>query len=268
MSKNACMLAHQVRIDALKMTSEGNSSHVGSVLSSADILGVLYGNILKYRHNDPCWRERDIFLLSKGHAGAGIYSILSQVGFFERARIKDHYKNGSLLSGHVSHKGNPGIELSTGSLGMALGVGTGMALSFKKRGSKQSVYVLMSDGECNEGANWEAILFASHHKLDNLCAIIDYNGLQSIDTTSKTLNLEPFKEKWEAFGFYAVLCDGHNIEELNSALRASTKGKPKVVICKTIKGKGVSFMENNVLWHYRSPNEQELQEALRELGEN
>jgi transketolase len=249
------------------MTSVGKSSHVGSVLSIADILAVLYKNILKVDPKNPNWEARDRFILSKGHAGAGVYSVLAEMGFFPVDWLKNHYQNGSLFSGHVSHKGIPGVELSTGSLGHGLSVGTGIALAAKMDNKNHKTYVLLSDGECDEGSNWEAILFASHHKLDNLVAVIDYNKIQSIGSVEETLNLEPFKDKWEAFGWDVRIVDGHNHNELITTFSGIpfSKNKPSVVIANTTKGKGVSFMENSVLWHYRSPQDGEFEDALKEL---
>lgn len=260
-------LAKKIRIHAVNMTSLGKSSHVGSVLSIADILAVLYTNILRIDPKNPKWEERDRFILSKGHAGAGVYAVLAEKGFFPVEMLKQHYQNGSLLSGHVSHKGIPGVELSTGSLGHGLSVGTGMALAAKMDIKDFKSYVLLSDGECDEGSNWEAILFASHHKLDNLVAIIDYNKIQSIGPVKDTLNLEPFKDKWLAFGWHVVEVDGHNHEELKKALSAVPfqKDKPTVVLANTVKGKDVSFMEHSVLWHYRTPQGEEFENAMKEL---
>lgn len=260
-------LAKKIRIHSVKMTSAGKSSHVGSVLSIADILAVLYNDILKVDPKNPSWADRDRFILSKGHAGAGVYSALAEKGFFSAEMLKTHYQNGSLLSGHVSHKGIPGVELSTGSLGHGLPVGTGIALAAKMDNKDYRSFVLLSDGECDEGSNWEAILFAAHHKLDNLVAIIDYNKIQSIGTVKETLNLEPFADKFISFGWEVKMVDGHNTDELKKALSSLPlkKDKPSVIIANTIKGKGVSFMEHKVLWHYRSPQGNEFEMALKEL---
>lgn len=259
-------LAKRIRLHALNMVSEGHSSHIGSILSMVDIISVLYGNKLKFKSDKPLWDGRDRFILSKGHAGAGIYAALAEVGFFPTKDLVNHYKNGSIFSGHVSHKGVPGVELSTGSLGHGLGVASGMALAAKIDNKDHGVYVLLSDGECDEGSNWEAILFSSHHRLSNLTAIVDYNKIQSIKSTEETLNLEPFVEKWSSFGWDVYEVDGHNHDELIKVFDKKTKGyKPKCVIAHTIKGKGVSFMENNVLWHYRSPQGKELSSAIEEI---
>lgn len=261
-------LALKVRQHVVRMTHRGNSSHVGSALSLADIMAVLYGDIMNIDPADPSWAGRDRFILSKGHAGACVYATLAEVGFFKVELLTQHYQNGSIFSGHVSHKGVPGVEFSTGSLGHGLGVGAGMAMQLLRRGGGQRTFVVLSDGECDEGSNWEAILFAAHQKLDNLVAIVDYNKLQSLAAVSETLGLEPFADKWRAFGWAVRQIDGHDHEALRSTLEAVPfeAGQPSVVICDTIKGKGVSFMENSVLWHYRSPQGDEYVDALAELG--
>jgi transketolase len=265
---NSIDLAAKIRLDAVIMTNRGNSSHVASALSIADILGVLYGGGLKVDPQNPNWPERDRFILSKGHAGAGVYAALAETGFFSTEKLLTHYQNGSTLSGHVSHKGNPGVEFSTGSLGHGLSVATGMALAIQRRGKNSRVVCLMSDGECDEGSIWEAAMFASHHKINNLVAIIDYNKIQSLDTIAATLTLEPFEDKWKSFGWNVVQVDGHNHAELEKAISKENNktSKPLVVIAHTTKGKGISFMENSVLWHYRSPQNEEFEKAISELS--
>lgn len=261
-------LALRVRRHAVEMTSRGGSSHVGAVLSVADLVSVLYGRILRVRPDDPRWPSRDRFILSKGHAGAGVYAVLAETGFFPVQKLETHYQDGSDLSGHVSHKGIPGVELSTGSLGHGLSVGAGMGYAAKLDGQGHRVFVLLSDGECDEGSNWEAILFAAHHRLDNLVAIVDYNRIQSLDEVARTLALEPFADKWRAFGWAVRETDGHDHAALAAALSdlPDEPGRPTCVIAHTVKGKGVSFMENTVLWHYRTARGEELEAALRELG--
>ena len=262
-------LSKKIRIHAINMTSNGGSAHIGSILSCADIISVLYGSVLKYNNNDPKWDGRDRFILSKGHAGAGIYAALAESGFFSIDILKKHYQNGSNLSGHVSHKNIPGVEFSTGSLGHGLSVASGMALSAKIDKKTHKIYVILSDGECDEGSNWEAILFSSHHKLSNLVVIVDYNKLQSIKSISETLELEPFKDKWQSFGWAVHEVDGHNHEELlNTMNNELDSEKPNCIIANTIKGKGVSFMENNVLWHYRTPKNSEYDDAIKELEQS
>jgi transketolase len=261
-------MALAIRRHAVQMTHLGKSSHVGSVLSLADILAVLYGRVMAVDPTDPRWAERDRFILSKGHAGAGVYAALAERGFLPREQLRTHYQNGSKLSGHVSHKGVPGVEFSTGSLGHGLSVGTGMALAAKRAGRGNRVFVLLSDGECDEGSNWEAIMFAAHHKLDNLVVAVDYNKIQSLDLVANTLALEPFADKWRAFGWHVTEVDGHDHDALIDGLDvpAGGRGQPSVVICHTTKGKGVSFMEDQVLWHYRTPQGDEYRDARVELG--
>jgi transketolase len=263
-------LARKIRRHTLEMIHLGESSHIASVFSMADIVAVLYGKILKVDPADPRRADRDRFILSKGHAGAGIYSTLAERGFFPLEKLKTHYQDGSDLSGHVSHKGNPGVELSTGSLGHGLSVAAGMALAAKRDEGTHRVFALLSDGECDEGSNWEAILFASHHKLDNLVVIVDYNKIQSLKTVAETLGLEPFAEKWRSFGWQVRECDGHDHEQLTGILKKIPfeEGRPSCLIAHTVKGKGVSFMEHSVLWHYRAPKGEEYRAALKELEKN
>ncbi len=263
-------LAKRVRIHSLKMTSRGGSSHIGAALSIADILAVLYGGSLKVTPNNPDNPHRDRFILSKGHAGAAVYAALAETGFFSVDMLNTHYQDGSALSGHVSHKGIPGVEFSTGSLGHGLNVGTGMALGAKMDKQKHRIYVLLSDGECNEGSNWEAILFAAHHELDNLITIIDYNKIQSLGRVSEIMTLEPLKKKFQSFGWQVVEVNGHNHTRLKTTLSdiPIESGKPSAIIAHTTKGKGVSFMENKVLWHYRCAKGEEFDSALKELEAN
>jgi transketolase len=234
----------------------------------ADIIAVLYGEVLRVRPHEPDWPDRDRFLLSKGHAGAAVYAALAELGFMPLSVLESHYQDGSILSGHISHKGVPGVEFSTGSLGHALSVATGMAYGAKLDSRAHRVFVVLSDGECDEGSNWEAILFAGHHRLDNLVVVVDYNGIQSLAPVSETIELEPFAEKWRAFRWHVEEVDGHDHTALRTALANIPKEslKPTVVIARTTKGKGVSFMENTVLWHYRTPAGEELEAALQELG--
>ncbi len=265
---NTVDLAKRIRLHVLHMTSRGGSSHIASAFSIADLLAVLYGRILRCDPNKPRLASRDRFILSKGHAGAAVYAALAEVGFFPTSKLSEHYQDGSELSGHVSHKGIPGVELSTGSLGHGLSVGVGMAYGAKLERKTHRVFVVLSEGDCDEGSNWEAMLFAGHHKLDNLVAIVDYNKIQSLTSTSETLDLEPFAAKWESFGWAVREVDGHDHDAICETLEGLpfTPGKPSVLIAHTVKGKGVSFMENNVLWHYRTARGEEFDAALKELG--
>lgn len=259
--------ARRVRMHALRMTSSGGGSHIGSAFSCADILSVLYNGVLRIDPSNPRWPDRDRFILSKGHAGSALYAALAECGFFPISRLQDHYRDGSDFCGHVSHKGIPGVEVSTGSLGHGLPLAAGMATAARLGGRSHRVFTLLSDGECDEGSTWEAILFAAHHRLDNLVTIVDYNKLQSLASTGETLSLEPFADKWVSFGWSVRETDGHDIEALGKALgRLPVEpGKPSCVIAHTIKGKGVSFMENSVLWHYRVARGAELTAAIAEL---
>jgi transketolase len=259
-------LALRLRRHVVRMCNRGGSSHVGSALSMADIVALLYGEVLRLDPARPDWPDRDRFILSKGHAGACIYAALAERGFFPVEALEQHYCNGSNLSGHVSHKGVPGVELSTGSLGHGLGIGAGMAFNLRRQGGGQRVFVVMSDGECDEGSVWEAALFAGHHRLANLAVVIDHNKLQSIGPVAEALDLEPFEDKWRAFGWATRRVDGHDHDALRGALAGTDAERPTCVIADTIKGRGVSFMENQVLWHYRAPKGAEFVAAMRELG--
>jgi transketolase len=262
------VLARRIRRHAVRMVNRGGSSHIGSILSMADIIAVLYGRILRVDPSDPRWPARDRFVLSKGHAGAGVYAALAERGFFPVALLDTHYQDGSDLSGHVSHKGIPGVELSTGSLGHGLSIAAGMALAGRLAGAGHRVFAVLSDGECDEGSTWEAVLFAAHHGLDNLVAIVDYNKIQSLAPVAEVLALEPFTDKWTSFGWAVREVDGHDhIALLEGLSRVPIRpGRPSVVIAHTVKGKGVSFMEHQVLWHYRTPRGEEYEAAMRELG--
>jgi transketolase len=267
LSRETRELALRLRRHVVAMCAAGGSSHVGSGLSIADIVAVLYGGVLRLRPSDPQWPDRDRFILSKGHAGACIYAALAERGFYPLETLEQHYRNGSKLSGHVSHKDVPGIELSTGSLGHGLGVSAGMAMQLRRMGGGQRVFVVLSDGECDEGSTWEAALFAAHQRLSNLCAVVDYNKLQSLAPIADTIGLEPFADKWRAFGWSVERIDGHDHDALRAGFDSAVcADRPTCLIADTVKGRGVSFMEHQVLWHYRSPQGAELQAALRELG--
>jgi transketolase len=261
--------AQDIRRSVVKMVHRAQSAHVGSSLSMADLLAALYGGgILRLDpHNveDPC---RDRFILSKGHASAGLYSTLALKGFFPREWLESFYQNAGKLSGHVSYPGVPGIEFSSGSLGHGLSVACGMALASKQEGKPGRVFAMLSDGECDEGSIWEAALFAPHHKLDNLVVLLDYNKIQSLGHVQDVLDLEPLGKKWEAFGWAVREIDGHNMSEILATLSALpfTAGRPSCVVAHTVKGKGVSFMEDKLLWHYRNPSSDDVAKALAEIG--
>jgi transketolase len=246
------------------MVHKAKASHIGSGLSIADILAVLYGEVMTYDPKDENHFARDRFILSKGHACVPLYATLAEVGFFPSEDLKTYGENFSWLMNHVSHKVS-GVEFSTGSLGHGLPIGVGKSMAAKNRQETWKTYVLLSDGEMDEGSNWEALMFAAHHKLSNLTAIIDYNKLQSLDSIQNTLGLEPLTEKFKAFGWFVIEIDGHNHQELKNAFKTKVIDQPKVIIANTVKGKGVSFMEGKVEWHYKNPNDKELEMALKEL---
>ncbi len=267
---NSLELAWLIRRDAVEMTHLSGGSHIASVLSMADLLAVLYNDIANVNPKKPKHKIRDKVILSKGHAGAGIYSVLANLGFFSREILKTHYKNGSLLSGHVSHKGVPGVEISTGSLGHGLSIGAGLAFGAKLNNSNEKIFVILGDGECDEGSVWEAALFSNHFNLNNLIAIVDYNKMQSLDFVEKTISLNPFDKKWESFGWNVISVDGHNHNDLLESYKKSIKSKikPTIILANTIKGKGISFMENNILWHYRFPHlGEEYNNSVKELNQ-
>lgn len=260
-------LAKQTRKQALIMTSRANSSHIGSSLSAVDIMATLYGKVMRYDPKRPDWPDRDRFILSKGHACAALYGILAESGFFPREWLETYYQNGAYLAGHATHKGVPGVEVSTGSLGHGLPLGTGMALAGKRDGKDYRVFVLLSDGECDEGSNWEAALFAPHHGLDNLVVIVDYNKIQSLGRVKEVIDLEPLADKWKAFGWNTHEIDGHDYQQLDEVLCdiPKVKGRPTCVVAHTVKGKGVSYMEDKLKWHYSAPKGDELTQALAEV---
>jgi transketolase len=260
-------MALEIRRHAVRMANAGGSSHIGSVLSCADALAVLYSGVLRVDPANPQWEDRDRFILSKGHAGSGIYAALALRGFIDPAVLRTHYQDGSILSGHVSHKGIGGVEISTGSLGHGLSIGAGMAYAAKLQDKTWRTFVMLSDGECDEGSIWEAALFAAHHRLGNLIAVVDYNKIQSLAPVAETLGLEPFADKWRAFGWNVARIDGHDHDALRAAFAAiaPSAARPTCLLLDTVKGKGISFMEHSVLWHYRTPQGDEFAAALAEL---
>ena len=248
-------LAWKIRRHGVEMTHLSGGSHIGAVMSVADVIGVLYAEVLNFDVNNPKADNRDRFILSKGHAGAAIYAALAESGFFDTEELKTHYQNGSRLSGHVSHH-VPGVDLSTGSLGHGLSAAAGMALAAKQDGKAHKSYVILGDGECNEGSVWEAALFAVHFGLDNLVCIVDHNKMQSLDFCDKTLSTTPLAGIWQSFGWNVIEIDGNDHTQCRNAFKSiPANGKPTVIIANTIKGKGVSYMENDILWHYRFPHD-------------
>ncbi len=244
-----------IRSNILNLTFKAKSSHIGSCLSIVEILVALYFGVLK---------KNDRFILSKGHAALALYSTLFEKKIISKKIFYSFGSNKTLLMNHVSNRVN-GVEFSTGSLGHGLPVSVGKALKFKTNKEKNKVYVLMSDGEMNEGTTWESLLFANHHKLDNLNIIIDYNKIQSMDFVSKVIKIEPLKQKLQSFGCKVYEVNGHSVKQLSKILKRKVTNKPKVIIANTIKGKGVSFMENNNLWHYKNPDDNELNKAIKEI---
>lgn len=260
-------LARRTRLQALHMVYRAKASHIGSALSIGDIVAVLYGQVMRLDPTDPAAPARDRFILSKGHACVAVYAVLAETGFFPRADLLKYGQDHSVLMNHISHK-VAGVEFSTGSLGHGLPFGAGKALAARRMNKTWRTFVLLSDGELGEGSNWEAMMFAAHHHLDNLVAIVDYNKLQSLTTIDKTLRLEPLAEKMRAFGWAVREVDGHNHVALSELLAHAPweAGKPSVLIAHTTKGKGVSYMENSVDWHYKSPSAEQLARAVEELG--
>ncbi|MFH0924961.1 MAG: transketolase [bacterium] len=260
-------IAREIRIDVLQMLTEAESGHTGGSLSAIEIITALYFNKMKHDPKNPGSPERDIFVLSKGHAAPALYAALSKSGYFPCSELKSLRKLGSLLQGHPCSFITPGVDVTTGSLGQGLSLANGIALAAKLDKQPKKVYVLLGDGEVQEGQVWEAAMSAAHYKLDNICAIIDKNGLQIDGPTSEVMNVEPLLKKWQAFGWEARETDGHDLGEILKALNKAdrVKDKPFVIIAHTIKGKGVSFMENKVKYHGVAPTREELERALKEI---
>ena len=252
---NSENLAWLIRRHGIEMTHLSGGSHISSILSVADIMAVLYADVLHVDSQSPKDPNRDRLILSKGHAGASIYAALAESGFFPVEELKTHYQNGSRLSGHVSHY-LPGVDFSTGSLGHGLSAGTGMAYAAKKGHKHHRVFVILGDGECDEGAVWEDAMFASHYQLNNLVAIVDHNQMQSMEKRKKTITLGDFFGKWRAFGWNVLEVNGNSHRDLKAAFATQFDNhQPTVIIADTIKGFGVPFMENDILWHYRFPHD-------------
>ena len=261
-------LAKRIRLHCLQMVFKGKSGHIGSMLSTADIYPVLYTRILNVspeRMDDP---ERDRFLLSKGHGGAALLACLAELGYFPLSWLDEYYCDNGKLSGHISHH-VPGVEFSSGSLGHGLPVACGMAMAAKQRGSKQRIFCMSSDGDLNEGSTWEAIMLAGQHHWDNITMLVDYNRLQALGASQDIINLEPLGPKLEMFGWRAIEADGHDCEAVEAALSRLPleAGRPSAVIFRTVKGKGVSFMENDYKWHYGGLTAELLAQAVKEVEE-
>lgn len=262
--------AKRIRTHALRMVHRAGAAHIGGALSMADLLAALYEpqcGRLRVDPDHPQWKQRDRFILSKGHSCVGVYGALAAAGFIAETELETYAVDGSRLMSHISHK-VPGVEFSTGSLGHGLSFGTGMALGAKRKGESWRTVVLLSDGELDEGSNWEAILFAGHHGLDNLWAIIDFNKIQSLGRVDEVLRLDPLPEKFAAFGWQVVRIDGNNVVAAHHALSLDhppAPGKPTVVIADTVKGCGVDFMQDKLLWHYKTPDTTQIGEALEQI---
>jgi len=262
-------LAKEIRLLSLEMISRGNSSHIGTVFSCVETLACLYGAVLRVRPDEPQWSDRDRFVMSKGHGAAGLYATLALRGFFSLERLNEFYVDGGSLYGHVTHKGVPGIDVSTGALGHGLALAVGLAAGAARMGARWRVFALLSDGECDEGSTWEAALLAPAWKLSQLTAIVDYNKIQSLGRVEEVVPLEPFADKWRAFGWDTREVDGHDVPSLLAVLDPEqwppAAGQPRCIIAHTVKGKGVSFMEDDLLWHYRAPKGEEYERARVEL---
>ena len=257
----------EIRKEIFIQAHRAGGAHMGAAFSVTDILGTLYfGDVLKYRASEPEWPMRDKFILSKGHAGVALYATLAIAGFFSREHLKTFCQCGSNLGCHPRFKEIPGVEASTGALGHGLSLAIGMAYANKADNYTSHVYVVLGDGECQEGSIWEGALSAPMLGLDNLTVVIDHNKLQAMDSLDSIVRMNPLSDKWRAFGWNVVEIDGHNYGEIREALITRKEGKPTLIIANTVKGKGVSFMENVPIWHYRMPNEQELLILMDELG--
>ena len=264
---NLKSIAAKIRLGALEAVHAAASGHPGGSLSIADIMAYLYFEEMNVKADDPKWADRDRFVLSKGHTAPALYATLALKGFFSSDELKKLRQVDSFLQGHPDMKGTPGVDMSTGSLGLGISTACGMALAAKIDGKDYRTYTIVGDGESEEGQVWEAAMFAAHYKLDNLCVIIDWNGLQIDGTVEEVMNPTPHDKKLEAFGFHVISIDGHDFDQIEAALNEAkaTKGKPTAIIAKTIKGKGVSYMENQVGWHCSAPNDEQYEKAVAEI---
>lgn len=262
------ILACKSRMGAIIGTYNAKSGHPGGSLSAADIYTYLYFKEMNVDPTNPKMADRDRFVLSKGHCCPSLYAALALKGYFEYDELKSLRHVGAMLQGHPDMKGTPGIDMSSGSLGQGVSAACGMALAGKMDNKDYRVYTLLGDGECEEGQVWEAAMFAAHHKLDNVCFIVDLNGLQIDGTVAEIGGIEPMDEKFAAFGFNVIKADGHDFDQIEKAFdnAKSVKGKPSVILATTVKGKGVSFMENQVGWHGTAPNKEQYEQAMAELN--
>ena len=260
-------IAKNVRVNILHMLTQAGSGHTGGSLSAADISVAIYFSKMNFDPKNPAWKDRDRFIMSKGHAAPLIYAIMAEAGYFPKETIDSLRNIESPLQGHPCCKKLPGIEVSTGSLGQGLSVANGMALGLRLDKNPARVYCIMGDGEIQEGQIWEAAMTAAHYKIDNLCAVVDNNELQIDGPVEEVMGIQPVHDKWEAFGWHAISIDGHDMEEILRALNEAenTKGKPTVIIANTTKGKGVSFFENKVEYHGTAPSQEEFEKAVKEI---
>jgi transketolase len=260
-------IARKIRRHIIIMTGNAGSGHPGGSLSAADIVTALYFNIMRHDPENPAWPDRDRFILSKGHAAPLLYAALAESGYFPLETLPTLRKLGSSLQGHADSNVTPGVEMTAGSLGQGLSFSVGVALAGRLNSQDYRVYVMLGDGECDEGQVWEAAMAGAHFRVDNLTAIVDNNGLQIDGWNRDVMNIEPLNDKWKSFGWHVIEVDGHNIPRLLDAFKEaqSVKGKPSVIIAHTVKGKGVSFMENNVDFHGKAPNAEQVELALKEL---
>ena len=259
--------AAAIRIDALTGVHAAASGHPGGSLSISDILAYLYFEAMNVKKDDPKWEDRDRLVLSKGHTAPALYAALAEKGYFPVEEIKKLRQVDSFLQGHPDMKGTPGVDMTTGSLGLGISAACGMALAAKLDKKDYRTYAIIGDGESQEGQVWEACMFAAHYKLDNFCLVVDWNGLQIDGKITEVMNPTPHDKKLEAFGFHVISIDGHDFEEIEKAFAEArtVKGKPTAIIAKTVKGKGVSFMENKVNWHGAAPNDEQYEQAIAEL---
>ncbi len=266
-TEQLAIMTKQIRCNIIIAITEAKSGHPGGSLSAVELMTVLYFDILKYKKGDPCWDSRDRVIFSKGHAAPLLYSCLAEIGYISRDELLTLRKIGSRLQGHPDCRKLPGVEVSSGSLGQGLSIACGIAIGLKMDGKSSRVYCLMGDGETQTGQIWEAAMCAAHYKIDNLCGILDYNGIQLDGPVSEIMEIAPVVDKWRSFGWNTIEIDGHNINEVLAAYKQAMKikGKPTIIIAHTVKGKGVSFMENDVSWHGKAPSPEQCEIALKEL---
>ena len=266
--KELSIKSAEIKLGALEGVFNASSGHPGGSLSISDILAYLYFEAMNVDVNNPKWEDRDRLVLSKGHTAPGLYAALALKGFIPKEDLKTLRQADSYLQGHPDMKHTPGVDMSTGSLGLGISAACGMALAAKLNNKKYYTYAILGDGECEEGQVWEAAMFAAHKKLDNLCAFVDFNGLQIDGPITEVVDPTPIDKKFEAFNWNVIVIDGHNIAEIDEAVKAAhaCEGKPTAIICKTFKGKGVSFMENNVKWHGSAPNKEQYEQAVAEIN--